>query len=261
MRADIEIIAEDHALGLREFFRLCKIRPVVIDHDAEIDRRQHRRQRRADVSAAEDIREARLRERLDVIGGVALFDKGVGKEHRAERFFGDAVGKAQAVRFVIGSHGADAAAVHPADEPAVLVAVQKLQDAAQQRFAVRVRRVKILKIHGHIAAADHADVRDLIGAQAVALHERLLGLQGLHRLFTRAQLDCAAADGAFRMAVGEHGHACAGSARCGARGGENAAQHDALAARERLQHGCKQRFHNRSSICMRKMPSRLICGR
>ena len=75
------------------------------------------------------------------------------------------------------------------------------------------------------------------------------------------QLDRAAADGALRMAVGEDGHFCARTARRGAGRGENAAQHDALALRERLQHGCEKRFHTRSSILIVRMPSRLICGR
>ena len=73
--------------------------------------------------------------------------------------------------------------------------------------------------------------------------------------------DRAAADGALRMAVGEDGHFCARTARRGAGRGENAAQHDALALRERLQHGCEKRFHTRSSILIVRMPSRLVCGR
>ena len=71
----------------------------------------------------------------------------------------------------------------------------------------------------------------------------------------------AAADGADCMPVGEDGHFCARTARRGAGRGENAAQHDALALRERLQHGCEKRFHTRSSILIVRMPSRLVCGR
>ena len=153
---------------------------------------------------------------------------------------------------IIGQH---------ADSTGAPAAVQKLQDAAQQRFAVRVRRVKILKIHGHIAAADHADVGDLVGREAVALHQRLLALQNLQRLFAGALLYSAAADGADCMPVGEDGHFYARAARRGAGRGENAAQHDALALRERLQHGCEQLFHSRSSILIVRIPSRLICGR
>ena len=241
--------------------RLCKVRPVVIDHHAEADRGQHRRERRAHVAAAEDIGVPGLRQRLDIVAGVALFRERVGKQHRLQRLRRDAVCKAQAVGLVERAHGADAAAVHPVDEPAVIVAPQQLQNALQQRPAVFVCRVKVLEIDRHIAAADHADVGDLVGREAVALHQRLLALQNLQRLFTGTFFHSAAADGADCMPVGEDGHFCARAARRGAGRGENAAQHDALPVRERLQHGCKQLFHSRSSILIVRIPSRLICGR
>lgn len=73
MRANVQIIAENDALSLRIVLRRGKSRPVVIDHNAEIDRSQHRHERCADVPAAEDIRIARPRERLDVIARLPLF--------------------------------------------------------------------------------------------------------------------------------------------------------------------------------------------
>ena len=213
------------------------------------------------MPAAEDIRVARPRERLDVIARLTLFRDRVRAEHRAQLVRCDAVREAQTMRLVIGPHCADAAIVHAVDEPAVLIAVQKLQNAAQQRGIRLGLRVKILEEDRHIAAADHTNIRDLVGGQAVAVHEGLLRFQDLHRQLPGFQLDRAAADGALRMAVGEDGHFCARTARRGAGRGENAAQHDALALRERLQHGCEKRFHTRSSILIVRMPSRLVCGR
>ena len=261
VRADVQIIAEDDLLGRRIMVRLCKVRPVVIDHHAEADRGQHRRERHAHVAAAEDIGVPSLRQRFDIVAGVALFRERVGKQHRPQRLGRDAVCKAQAVGLVERAHGADAAAVHPVDEPAVIVTPQQLQNALQQRPAVFVCRIKVLEIDRHVAAADHADVGDLVGREAVALHQRLLALQNLQRLFAGALLYSAAANGADCMPVGEDGHFCARAARRGAGRGENAAQHDALPVRERLQHGCKQLFHSRSSILIVRIPSRLICGR
>ena len=122
MRADVQIIAENDALGLRIVLRRCKSWPIVIDHDAEVDRGQHRHERRADMPASEDIRIARPRERLDVIARLTLFRDRVRAEHRAQLLRRDAVREAQAVCVVVDAHRADAAFVHAVDEPAVLIA-------------------------------------------------------------------------------------------------------------------------------------------
>ncbi len=110
------------------------------------------------------------------------------------------------MRLIIGSHRTDTAFIHTVDKPAVLIAVQQVQNAAQKRGIRFGLRVKILEEDRHIAAADHADVRDLVGSQAVTVDEGLLRFQNLHRQLPGFQLDRAAADGALRMAIGEDSH-------------------------------------------------------
>ena len=215
MCADVQIIAENDAFGLRIVFRRSKIGPVIIDHNTEIDRGQHRHERRADMAAAEDIRIACPRERFDIIARLPLFRDRIRTKHRTQFAQRDTIRETQAVRLIIGSHRTDTAFIHTVDKPAVLIAVQQVQNAAQKRGIRFGLRVKILEEDRHIAAADHADVRDLVGSQAVTVDEGLLRFQNLHRQLPGFQLDRAAADGALRMAIGEDSHFCARTARRG----------------------------------------------
>ena len=169
----------------------------------------------ADMAAAEDIRIACPRERFDIIARLPLFRDRIRTKHRTQFAQRDTIRETQAVRLIIGSHRTDTAFIHTVDKPAVLIAVQQVQNAAQKRGIRFGLRVKILEEDRHIAAADHADVRDLVGSQAVTVDEGLLRFQNLHRQHPGFQLDRAAADGALRMAIGEDSHFCARTARRG----------------------------------------------
>ena len=121
------------------------------------------------------------------------------------------------------------------------------------------------EIHHHGAAADHADVIDLIGRQTERLTIRRPRPEKLQRLLLRNALDRAAADGPERGAVREHRHLRARASGRRAGRGKNAAKHDVFSAFERVQYLFKEFFHKISSgisfVSMVKRPSAFFCGR
>ena len=261
---DVVVVAEDHLLGCRVVFLSCEVLAIVEHRHAEADICQHRHQCPSHMSAAEDVDSSRAADRLDIIRRLALLiDRAAGKPGAQHLLV--QLREAKPLGFVEGSHGGDFSLLHAADKPGVLPALQKLQNRADQRRVLRAAMIEETEIHHHSAAADHADIIDLIGCQAERLTIRRPRPEKLQRLLLRNALDRAAADGPERGAVREHRHLRTRASGRRAGRGKNAAKHDVFSAFERVQYLFKEFFHKISSgisfVSMVKRPSAFFCGR
>ena len=125
------VVAKDHLLGHGVVFRLREVLAVIKHRHAEVDVCQHRHQRFSYMTAAENINPARPADGFDVIRRLSLAVDCAACEPWAEHRFVQ-LGKAQPVRLVERSHRGNFPALHPADEPRVLPACQKLQNGFYQ---------------------------------------------------------------------------------------------------------------------------------
>ena len=157
------------------------------------------------MAAAEDINSPRLADGLDVIRRLALAVNRAACEPRAEHRFVQ-LGKAQPVRLVERSHRGNFPVLHPADEPRVLSACQKLQNGLDKFQIARVFVIEKAEVGRDAAAADHADIVHLIGRETKRLTIGSARPEQLHCLLGRNALDCAAADGPKRLTVLKHRH-------------------------------------------------------
>ena len=157
------VVTKDHLLGCGVVFGLRKVFAVIKHRHAEPDVCQHRHQRFSYVTAAENINPACTADGFDVIRRLSLAVDRAACEPRAEHRFVQ-LGKAQPVRLVERSHRGNFPVLHPADEPRVLPACQKLENGFHQFQVARACVIEKAEVDRDVAAADHADIVHLIGS-------------------------------------------------------------------------------------------------
>ena len=231
-RGNIRKAAADDLIGARIALRLCKRRAVVIHRHAKAHRREHRHERAANVSAAEDIDSPRAGERLDI--------KPVAPE-RAGREILPPLGW----KIIAREHEElpDALALEREQQPEVDALIKLFAPAPQHGDIRRCLRGKKLEVHRHPSTADHADVADVIRVQLVGGKPVFAAFHRLERTLRAQLLHRAAANGAARAPVFKNRHLRARAARRGAGGGKHAAKRHALAARERGKHRVEYLLH------------------
>ena len=170
-RRKVLILAKNDLIRIRIMLWRGKIRPVVEHGHAEADIVQHRRERRANVTAAEDVGCSGQDDRFGVIRRFACLIDRLARQQLGERCIVQRH-PPQAARLCINIHLRNLTAAQLVEQPGIFIFSKKFTNFFQKRDDIRIFWLQNLNIDCDVAAADHAEVLNLVFCKRKSVYQR-----------------------------------------------------------------------------------------